>query len=115
MTSVDLVPKQNIILKKDVYVLFATIIYLLSISGKGIIPFKGTNVFFNTSPVNFPLPNSIDRWDMTPQGTGAMGQKLDAEEVPFRRSGGSNSGSSCVQYIWRLECRMYINIEYINH
>jgi hypothetical protein len=25
------------------------------------------------------------RWDMTPQGTGAMGQKLDADEAPFLR------------------------------
>lgn len=27
------------------------------------------------------FPMGATRWDMTPQGTGAMGQKLDAEEV----------------------------------
>ena len=51
----------------------------------GMVPFKGD--FFNKPPVIFTdvffkqTPSVPFRWDMTPQGTGAMGQKLDAEEV----------------------------------
>ena len=47
--------------------------------------------------------NSALRWDMTPQGTGAMGQKLDADEAPIslRRSRIRGvDGSVDVFFLW---------------